>query len=102
MLSHIITKELITKPPWTRKYQITIELSSLSKQQTQVLFKKYTWKNYKDYLEVYTDGSKTQGVGVSIIFPSKKMLYKLPLNYVGTILKTRVHYLRRTLEIPRS
>lgn len=76
-LPHIITYELNTHPPWTRKYPINTELSSLPKQQTpHNIYRnhlKSIIENYKDNQEVYTDGSKThEGVGLSIIFPPKK------------------------------
>lgn len=81
-LPHIITNEINTKPPWTRNYLINTELSSLSKQQTpHIIYRnhlKSIIENYQDNQEVYTDGSKThEGVGLSIIFPPKKILYKL-------------------------
>ncbi|KAE9523133.1 hypothetical protein AGLY_016474 [Aphis glycines] len=86
-LPHIITYELNTHPPWTRKYSVNTELSSLPKQQTpHNIYRnhlKSIIENYKDNQEVYTNGSKThEGVGLSIIFPppQKKILYKLPHN----------------------
>jgi len=70
-------------PPWASSYQINTELSCLYKHQTSPNIFKSFFKsiisNYKDFQEVYTDGSKThEGVGFSIIFPNKKILHQLP------------------------
>lgn len=82
-ITQIITKEKISQPPWASSYLINTELSCLFKHQTSPNIFKSFFKsiisNYKDFQEVYTDGSKThEGVGFSIIFPNKKIIHKLP------------------------
>lgn len=82
-ITQIITREKNSQPPWANSYLINTELSCLHKHQTSPNIFKNFFKsildNYKDFQEVYTDGSKTQkGVGLSIIFPNKKIVHKLP------------------------
>lgn len=73
-ITQIITKEKSTSY-WTSSYQINTELGTLSKHQTSPnIFKnffKIILDNYKDFQRVYTDGSKTRGVGFLIIFPKE-------------------------------
>jgi hypothetical protein len=76
-ISQIITKEKISQPPWASSYLINTELSCLHKHQTSPNIFKSFFKSiiskYKDFQEVFTDGSKThEGVGFLIIFPNKK------------------------------
>ncbi|XP_025423827.1 uncharacterized protein LOC112693116 [Sipha flava] len=83
--SHIgmITRENALVPPWTAKLDINLEINILQKNVTLP----HTYRQYfmqirelfKDYTEIYTDGSKSdKGVGAAVACQDTEIMLRLP------------------------
>lgn len=70
-------------PPWNWKIQLNTELIMYNKQETNPIiitsyFKEIIQNRYSNFLQIYTDGSKsTHGTGFPIIMEETKILHKL-------------------------
>ena len=82
----MIKKENALVPPWTAKININSEMNILQKNITLPhTYRQYFLqirKNFKDFTEIYTDGSKSdKGVGVAVTCLDTEIMLKLPNDY---------------------
>jgi len=80
-----ITRENALVPPWTSKLNINLEISTLQKNSTLPhTFSQYfiQRESFKDYTEIYTDGSKSdKGVGAAVTCKDTEIMLRLPKKY---------------------
>jgi hypothetical protein len=78
----VIKHENLIVPPWILNIDVNLSISNLPKSKT--LPKTYNselqslLEDYKEYTIFFTDGSKTDGVGASVIYKENKIMIKIP------------------------